>query len=41
MKTFRNGNVFYGNGHTDLINKTLGTTFKGTQRCGIDLADFQ
>ena len=41
MKTFRNGNVFYGNSHTDLINKTLGTTFKVTQRCGIDLADFQ
>lgn len=41
MKIFSVGDVFYGANHTDLINKTLGTKFKGTQRCGIDLSDFQ
>lgn len=41
MKTFSVGDIFYGNSHTDLINKVIGTKFKGTQRCGIDLADFQ
>ena len=41
MKTFSVGDIFYGNSHTDLINKTIGTKFRGIQRCGIDLSDFQ
>ena len=41
MKTFSIGDVFYGKNHTDLINKTIETRFKVTQRCGIELSDLQ
>ena len=41
MKTFRVGDKFYGINHTDLINKTIGTTLRATRRCRVDLADFQ
>jgi hypothetical protein len=40
MKTFKIGDKFFGKNHTDLINNTIGTKLKHTEKSGIELDQF-